>query len=113
MAAWAKLGENLHQEPNGEIPLEPLRRMVDAADLDAKSAAYRLGDLLERSGRTLFPGIGDPLGDKLDLRSHRWLAGNREESYSDWLAWILEHQDDPSRVPPLFGIEARSAALGK
>jgi hypothetical protein len=38
------------------------------------------------------------------------LARDREESYSDWLAWILERQDDPSLILPLFGLEARSGS---
>ena len=113
MAAWAKLGETPRQEPNGESPLEPLRRMVRAAEVDAFAATQRLGGLLEQSARTLCPGVDDPLSAKLDLCLHRWLAGDREESYSDWLAWILERQEDPSRMLPLFGIEDCSAAQGK
>jgi hypothetical protein len=27
----------------------------------------------------------------LDFGLHRWLEGEREEAYSDWLAWILGH----------------------
>lgn len=82
--------------------------MVAAAERDAMAASQRLGDLLEQSGRTLFPGIGDPLSTKLNLCSHRWLGKDREESYSDWLAWILERQEDPLRILPLFGLEAHS-----
>jgi len=79
--------------------------MIDAAKRDAKTASQRLGGLLERSGRTLFPRVGDPLSTELDLDSHRWLAEDREESYSDWLGWILDRQENPSLVLPLFGIE--------
>ena len=60
--------------------------------------------------RKLYPGAGDPLTGKLDLDSHRWLRGEREESYSDWLAWIIERQDDASRVLRLFGVEALADA---
>jgi len=32
-----------------------------------------------------------PLGEPLehDLGVNRWLAGAREEAYSDWLTWLL------------------------
>jgi hypothetical protein len=106
LGTWAKLAETLLQEPNAEVPLDPLRRMVTAAERDAIAASQRLGDLLEQSGRTLFPGVGDPLSTQLEVSTHRWLAGDREESYSDWLAWILERQDDPSRMLLLFGLDA-------
>lgn len=113
LGRWAKLADTLPREPNAEVPLNPLRRMVAAAERDAITAGQRLGGLLAEAERTLFSGVGDPLSTKLDLGSHRWLAGDREESYSDWLAWILERQDDPSRMLPLFGIEAPSDAQGK
>jgi len=32
--------------------------------------------------------LGEPL--KVNLGAHRWLRSDREESYSAWLAWILE-----------------------
>jgi hypothetical protein len=107
---WAKLVNKLPRKPDAEVPLDPVCRMVKAAERDAKVASRRLGDLLEQSGRTLFPGVGDPLSTKLELGSHRWLAVDREESYSDWLAWILERQEDPSRILPLFGLEAHSGS---
>ena len=78
--------------------------MVEAAERDATSAAQKLGGLLEQSSRLLFPGVGDPLSASLEIGSHRWLAGDREEVYSDWLAWIIERQDDPARILPLFGL---------
>jgi hypothetical protein len=102
LRTWAKLAD----APNAEVPLGPLRRMVVAAERDAVAASQRLDGLFEQSARTFFPGVGDPLSAKLDVCTHRWLAGHREEAYSDWLAWILGRQDDPSRILPLFGLEA-------
>lgn len=113
LSRWAKLADTQAQESNAEVPLDPLHRMMAAAERDAIAAGQRLGGLLAEAERTLFPGVGDPLSTKLDLGSHRWLAGDREESYSDWLAWILEHQDGPSRILPLFGVETPSDAQGK
>jgi hypothetical protein len=108
LGRWAKFAYTLPREPKEEVRLDPFRSIVDAAERDAIAARQRLGGLLAEAERTLFFGVGDPLSAKLDLDSHRWLAGDREESYSDWLAWILDRQDDPSRVLPLFGIENRS-----
>jgi len=110
---WAKLADSLSREPDADVPLDSLRRMIAAAERDAIVAGKRLGGLFAEAERTLYPGVGDPLSEELKLGSHRWLAGNREESYSDWLAWIVERQGDPSRVLPLFGIEDRSDAQGK
>lgn len=81
--------------------------MVEAAEKDAASAAHRLDGLIEQSSRSFFPGVGDPLSAKLEIGSHRWLAGDREEVYSDWLAWIIGRQDDPARILPLFGLDGR------
>src|SRR5438132_1432009 len=44
----------------------------------------RLQELLHASERQLTP-LGDPL--TVDLGLHRWLAADREEAYSDCLAW--------------------------
>jgi hypothetical protein len=78
--------------------------MVAAAEKDADAAAQILGALLKRSSANTFPGLGDPL--EIDFRMHRWLKGTREESYSDWLAWIIDRQAKAERILPLFGIEA-------
>jgi hypothetical protein len=78
--------------------------MVAAAEKDADAAARILGVLLKNSSANTFPGLGDPL--EIDFRAHRWLRGTREESYSDWLAWIIDRQARAERILPLFGIEA-------
>jgi len=35
---------------------------------------------------------------------HRWLADDREESYSDWLAWVIEQIKMPELVFRVFGV---------
>jgi len=46
--------------------------------------------------------LRDPL--ELNLGEHRWLSGDREESYSDWLAWILQGMSGAGEILPLFGL---------
>jgi hypothetical protein len=60
--------------------------------------AGRLDALLAESGKRL-ELLGDPL--VTDFGLHRWLAGDREESYSDWLQWILQQVQAPRDV---FGL---------
>jgi PD-(D/E)XK nuclease superfamily len=106
LAAWAKLAGSTARGPSTEVLLESLRQMVDAASRDAVFATQRLNGLFAQIG-ALFPGVGDPLNRKLNISSNRWLAQSNENSYSDWLAWIIERQDDSSQVLSLFGIIAR------
>lgn len=105
---WAALGEALHEAAQVQVPWEPAARMVAAAEKDADAATQILGALLKRSSASTFPGLGDPL--EADFRAHRWLKGAREESYSDWLAWIIDQQAKAERILPLFGIEAGALA---
>jgi hypothetical protein len=55
--------------------------------------------LLGESNRYLAP-LQDPL--KTDFGLHRWLDGEREESYSDWLGWIIEQLAIPERITKLL-----------
>lgn len=111
LSVWARLADSIDREPT-EVPLEPLRRMIDAAKRDATTATDCLGGLFAET-EALYPGVGDPLSTKLDVGSNRWLAQECENSYSDWLAWILERQDDPSLVLPLFGLAQAPDMPGK
>jgi hypothetical protein len=52
----------------------------------AITESRRISQALERSGKKLAP-LGDPL--LVTLGDHRWLRYDREESYSDWLAWVV------------------------
>lgn len=72
-----------------------VERLISPAVRCAEERIRELKTLVERSGRMLHP-IGEPL--KMSFPLHRWLAGDREEAYSDWLAWILEELGSPERV---------------
>jgi len=63
------------------------RRMIDCAQRSLKPKADRIRAILQDSDLKLHP-LKDPL--TTDFGGHRWLSGSREESYSDWLAWIFE-----------------------
>jgi hypothetical protein len=69
-----------------------------------------LKDAVARSGAELRP-LSDPLS--LKLGTHRWFSADREESYSDWLAWILQGMSG-GEILPLFalGVGSTSDVLG-
>jgi hypothetical protein len=85
--------------------------MIDAADGDAKAAVQRLDDMFATTD-VLYPKVGDPLSANLAIDSLRWLAQDHENAYSDWLAWILQQQDDPSLVLALFGVPSIDTTAG-
>jgi len=48
--------------------------------------------------------LGQPL-DVLDFRENRWVAGHREEAFSDWLQWIVVlPQVESTEVLHIFGV---------
>ena len=104
LGRWAALGKVLREAAPVQVLWEPAARMVAAAERDADAAAQILGALLKNSSANTFPGLGDPLEN--DFGVHRWLKAAREESYSDWLAWIINRHAKAERILPLFGIEA-------
>ena len=53
--------------------------------------------------------LPDPL--KVDLGLHKWLATAREESYSDWLAWVLEEVAASSLLLNLFSFNYPELAI--
>jgi hypothetical protein len=71
----------------------------------------KAADRLARDGLTeslaisnqAFGPLADPLA--IDFGVHRWLSSEREEAYSDWLAWILTQIADPRRILKLFGVQ--------
>jgi len=87
------------------VPTRTSRPNWSAVDLLIKAAMPRLKKdsselrgLLKRSSGQL---LSDPL--LIDLGVHRWL--DKETSYSDWLAWVIEQLGDPISVLTVFGLQ--------
>ena len=59
---------------------------------------------MKQSGDRLAP-FEDPL--RQNFLNHRWLdpQREREENYSDWLAWLLEQMGSAEQVLRVFGLE--------
>jgi len=78
--------------------LVPLRRVLRwYQELLVAEGAWR-EQLFEESGKKLEP-FEDPL--LVDPGAHRWLSDSHEESYSDWLAWVLEQRSTRLTRPGL------------
>jgi hypothetical protein len=75
--------------------------LIKAAEPSLIEDSMALRDLLERSRDQ--PKFTDPL--LCDLGLHRWLAKDREESYSDWLAWTLEQLGDADAILRVLGVQ--------
>jgi hypothetical protein len=80
--------------------------MVQAGFRDSSIAQRELRELFDRSDRLLAP-IGDPL--RADLGLHRWLRKDREEAYSDWFEWVLQHLESKDLVE-IFRIQPDDVA---
>jgi hypothetical protein len=76
--------------------------MVRAALPLFQVLANELSDLLNESDSRLKP-LSDPL--RTDFGVHRWLKAEREEAYSDWLAWILNRLTSPEVIVDLFKLQ--------
>jgi Holliday junction resolvase-like predicted endonuclease len=77
-----------------------------AADCSARAG---LEEILAISDQTFSP-LADPLS--IEFGAHRWLSSEREESYSDWLGWILEQIKDASQVLKLLGVHDEELLRG-
>lgn len=103
MRTWASLGA-VRGRP---VPdWNYVTRMIDAVRPAMEVKASQLRSLLEKSRAKLAP-LGEPLD--LDLGLHRWLDPEREEAYSDWLAWVIQQAKTPARVFQLFGLPMPAA----
>jgi hypothetical protein len=80
----------------------PAVRLINAALRDSRKLETHLESLLQKSGRR-FPGLDEPL--RVVFNDNRWLDDEREESYSDWLGWIVQRLCKPNLVLPLFGLK--------
>ncbi len=89
------------------VDWQPATAFMRAAQAADEAARQTLKELLARSD-LLFGPLGDPLS--MDFGAHRWLAESREESYSDWLAWILAQIGEPIQILRLFGVSDESVS---
>jgi hypothetical protein len=78
-------------------------QLTKAARESLAGEGRRLRLLLEESRSRLHP-LEDPFD--IDLGVHRWLAGEREETYSDWLQWVIQQIRSPPLIYRVFGVPA-------
>jgi hypothetical protein len=78
----------------------PVQSLIGAATPYATARSEDLQRLIHESEIMLAP-LPDPL--KVDLGLHKWIAAAREESYSDWLAWVLQEVAESSLLLDFFG----------
>jgi hypothetical protein len=102
MEQWAEWGKGC--QPSPQIPLpdwSAVEALIDAARPRLLEDSRELCDLVEQSRDRW--NFADPL--LCDLGMHRWLE--KEKSYSDWLAWVLERLHDTKAVLRVLGIPDR------
>jgi hypothetical protein len=111
LATWAILGQQL-RALNGQTMASwlPVNRMIGATTPILQANRDEARRLLKASNQVLTP-LKDPFETNLGL--HRWLNGQREEAYSDWLAWILEQLTTPERIVPLLCGERAGELVNK
>lgn len=85
-----------------------MERLIQSARPKLAADARRLQELLAESRKRLAP-LNEPFD--LDLGVHRWLRGQREEAYSDWLEWVAREAGTPRRLFRLFGLGRPPDAL--
>jgi hypothetical protein len=103
LRAWASIGADLRASRfRPAVDWNGARRMMDAVRPKLDADAERLEKLLRESRRRFAP-LEDPFD--VDLGLHRWLDAEREEAYSDWLAWVVLQAKTASRVFRLFGLQ--------
>lgn len=109
-AKWGRAVGDAAEIGQRDAACRTIQRITGTFQALVKSETVHLADLLESSDRQLAP-LSDPL--RLGFHGHRWLdlQHEREESYSDWLAWLLERMDSPEQVLQVFGLE--NTELGK
>jgi hypothetical protein len=83
-------------------PWLTVERIIKSAQASQTLDQRELGNLFRESNRLLWP-LEDPFATNFGL--HRWLRGNREEVYSDWLAWIVEEFDNAAEVFRLLDLQ--------
>jgi hypothetical protein len=91
LKVWVTVG----RRAEGHWPVlswQAVRPLIEANHNLLKLQLEEFRALVRQSDRRLHP-LSDPF--HLDFSQHRSFTGTREERYSDWLAWILDHLSNP------------------
>lgn len=88
---WAALYRNYELTCTDPSDWQPAMDLLTSAKAVEEKDGKQLTALLKKSDPSFSP-LADPLN--VDFNTHRWLAAEREEAYSDWLAWLLEQIGD-------------------
>src|SRR5437879_2951646 len=93
LRSWASIADVVSVHRSTQVrDWEAANLIIDAVGPKLAAEAERLKALLIQSRRRLAP-FDDPFD--LDLGLHRWLDGEREEAYSDWLEWVVRQGASP------------------
>ncbi len=103
---WAELGRTYASRRVSQSDWSAVERLIKAAAPYLRDQAGELRDLLKEWSNKF--GMQDPLLS--DLGAHRWL--DKETSYSDWLAWVLERLE-PNAVFEVLGFLGLSCLKSK
>jgi len=99
---WAELGRTCAAlKPKRRATWKSVNRMISSARTVWLAESAKLRQLLRESNKRSQP-LADPLLSNFDL--HRWLAGEREEVYSDWLEWVVKQLPTLGDVFYVLGI---------
>jgi len=109
IARWRVLGSEV-RPTRPEMNWQPAQGMVDAMRTWGEVRKTEYQTILQESETRLAP-FGEPL--RVDFGTHRWLKGEREESYSDWLAWIVDQLKNPEEVFALFKLGNQGTVISE
>jgi hypothetical protein len=101
LVQWAGWGKAYARPRLSRPDWSAVEILIEAAQPRLLEDSKALRELLERSIDQL--KSSDPF--LCDLGAHRWLETDREESYSDWLAWILEQLSQASVILRVLGVQ--------
>jgi len=102
LGQWAEWGRACSSSRQSRPDWSAVDSLIEAAKPRLMEDSRALRELLQRSSDRL--KFTDPL--LCDLGLHRWLARDREEAYSDWLAWVLEQLRDAAAVLRVLGVQS-------
>lgn len=109
-ARWGAVLGDRRAEPLSDDVCKAIKRVGNAFRALIKTEQIHITDLLKTADQRLAP-FADPF--RLLFSANRWLdlRRDREESYSDWLAWLLERMESPEEILRIFNLEDTDFAI--